>query len=158
MVVRGGSSSDSRLPSTNALTCHSKSFPIRRAYPKTCPLFQICQRPTFLKPSVRRVRRRCSTEPGEIDSKTITSEGNVAYTLLPRRPPGRRVPSCGMGVTSSILPILKPARASIRIAACAPGPGVLALCPPGALTLMWSEVIPRSFATRAAAAAACIAA
>lgn len=68
MVVRGGSSSDSRLPSTNALTCHSKSFPIRRAYPKTCPFFQICHRPTFLKPSARRVRRRYSTEPGEIDS------------------------------------------------------------------------------------------
>lgn len=41
----------------------------------------------------------------------------LSYTLLPRRPPGRLVPSWGIGVTSSILPILKPARASIRIAA-----------------------------------------
>ncbi len=61
-------------------------------------------------------------------------------------------------MTSSIRPILNPARASILIAACAPGPGVLALCPPGARTLMWRDVIPLSFATLAAAAAACIAA
>ena len=80
------------------------------------------------------------------------------YTLRPRLPPGRRVPSWGMGVTSSIRPILNPALANILIAACAPGPGVLALWPPGALTLMWSDVMPLSFATLAAAAAACIAA
>jgi hypothetical protein len=87
-------------------------------------------------------------------------EGDTAldYTRRPRLPPGRRVPSWGIGVTSSILPILKPARASIRIAAWAPGPGVLALWPPGALTLMWSDVMPLSLATRAAAPAACIAA
>jgi len=44
------------------------------------------------------------------------------------------------------------------MAACAPGPGVLAPCPPGALTRMWSAVIPLSFATLEAAEAACIAA
>ena len=58
------------------------------------------------------------------------------YTLLPRLPPGLRVPSCGTGVMSSILPIRNPALASILIAACAPGPGVLAPWPPGARTLM----------------------
>ena len=82
----------------------------------------------------------------------------ATQTLRPLRPPGRLVPSCGIGVTSSIRPIRKPALASIRIAACAPGPGVRALCPPGALTLMCNDVMPLSFATRAAAAAACIAA
>ena len=48
----------------------------------------------------------------------------VCYTRRPRRPPGRLVPSCGSGVTSSILPIRRPDLARARIAGCAPGPGV----------------------------------
>jgi hypothetical protein len=44
------------------------------------------------------------------------------------------------------------------MAAWAPGPGVLAPEPPGALTLMWMAVTPLSWAIFAAAAAALIAA
>jgi uncharacterized lipoprotein YajG len=63
-----------------------------------------------------------------------------------------------MGVTSSILPILKPALAIALMAACAPGPGVLGPVPPTALTLMWTAVIPFDLATSAAAEALLIAA
>ena len=56
-------------------------------------------------------------------------------TLRPLRPPFFLVPSCGTGVTSSIRPILRPALASARIAACAPGPGDVEPFPPGARTL-----------------------
>ena len=59
---------------------------------------------------------------------------------------------------SSILPILKPVLASALMAACAPGPGVLASCPPGARTLMWMAVMPLSLAVWAAWNAACMAA
>jgi hypothetical protein len=68
------------------------------------------------------------------------------------------VPSWGIGVTSSIRSILNPNLANARIAACAPGPGVLGPEPPGALTLMWIAVIPLSRATSAAPVAARIAA
>jgi len=51
-----------------------------------------------------------------------------------------------------------PALAKARMAACAPGPGVLALDPPGALTFMCMAVMPFSFAVEAAAAAARMAA
>jgi len=163
IVARGGSSSDSKFPLKKALTCHSRSVLSRRTYPNTWPCFQICRSPALEKPSAMRVRRKVSKSLGEIESTDITSwcrflSASGFHTLLPRRPPGRRVPSCGIGVTSSILPILKPVRASILIAAWAPGPGVRALCPPGALTRMCRAVIPLSFAVRAAAAAACIAA
>ena len=63
-----------------------------------------------------------------------------------------------MGVTSSMRPILKPARARALMAAWAPGPGVLGPEPPGALTLMWMAVMPLSLAISAAAVAARIAA
>lgn len=66
------------------------------------------------------------------------------YNLRPRRPPFLRVESEGMGVTSSILPIFMPERANARSALWAPGPGVLVLLPPVALSLMWRAVIPRS--------------
>ena len=36
------------------------------------------------------------------------------------------MPSWGIGVTSSIRPISRPARASARMVACAPGPGAQA--------------------------------
>lgn len=55
-------------------------------------------------------------------------------------------------------PIRNPALAKARMAACAPGPGVLALEPPGALTFMWMAVMPFSLAVEAAAAAARMAA
>lgn len=74
-------------------------------------------------------------------------------TLLPLLPPGLLVPSCGIGVTSSIRPIWKPALAKALIAAWAPGPGVLGPDPPGALTLMCIAVIPLSLAISAAAVA-----
>jgi len=52
------------------------------------------------------------------------------YSLLPLLPPFLLVESVGMGVTSSILPILSPERASALSADCAPGPGVFVLFPP----------------------------
>ena len=54
--------------------------------------------------------------------------------------------------------IRNPALARARMAAWAPGPGVLGPEPPGARTLMWTAVIPLSFAISAAAAAARMAA
>ena len=51
-----------------------------------------------------------------------------------------------------------PDLAKALMAACAPGPGVLAPAPPGALTLMWMAVIPLSLAMVAACAAARMAA
>jgi len=50
-------------------------------------------------------------------------------------------------VTSSMRPMRNPALARARIAACAPGPGVLGPEPPGARTFMCMAVIPLSFAT-----------
>src|ERR1700739_303325 len=64
------------------------------------------------------------------------------YSLLPLRPPFRRVESDGMGVTSSIRPIFIPDRANARKADWAPGPGVLVRVPPVALNLMWRALIP----------------
>lgn len=61
-------------------------------------------------------------------------------------------------MTSSILPILKPALAIARIAAWAPGPGVLGPVPPTALTLMCSAEMPFDFAPSATAEADFIAA
>ena len=68
------------------------------------------------------------------------------------------MPSWGIGVTSSMRSILNPNLANARIAACAPGPGVLGPEPPGARTLMWIAVTPLSRATSAAAVDARIAA
>lgn len=69
MLVLGSSTSDSRLPSKKALTCHSKFAPIWRAYPKICPLFQTWKMPTFLKPSDKSICLKRSTFCGEIESK-----------------------------------------------------------------------------------------
>ncbi len=55
-------------------------------------------------------------------------------------------------------PILNPALAMARMAACAPGPGVLGPVPPTALTLMCTAVIPLDFATSDAADALLMAA
>ena len=55
-------------------------------------------------------------------------------------------------------PILKPALAMARIAACAPGPGVRGPVPPTALTLMCTAVMPFDLATSEAAEALLMAA
>ena len=54
--------------------------------------------------------------------------------------------------------IRKPNLANARMAACAPGPGVLGPEPPGARTLMCMAVMPLSLATSAAPVAARMAA
>jgi len=59
----------------------------------------------------------------------------LCYNRLPRRPPFLRVVSVGIGVVSSIRPILSPERASARNADWAPGPGVFVLFPPVARNL-----------------------
>src|SRR3989344_7427334 len=88
-------------------------------------------------------------------SKTLIS----IYTLLPLLPPFFLQPSCGKGVTSSIMPILSPILDNALIAACAPGPGpVVSLWPPLALIFTLMEFIPFSIATSAALFAAIIAA
>ena len=85
-------------------------------------------------------------------------QSELTYTLLPLLPPGLLVPSWGIGVTSSMRSMRKPNLAKARIAAWAPGPGVLGPDPPGARTLMCMAVIPLSRATSAAAVAARMAA
>merc|ERR1712142_790971 len=80
------------------------------------------------------------------------------YNLLPRRPPFLRVQSDGIGVTSSMRPILIPERASARRADCAPGPGVLVRLPPVARNFTWRAVIPISLHRTATSCAANIAA
>lgn len=68
------------------------------------------------------------------------------------------MPSCGIGVTSSMRSMRKPNLANALMAACAPGPGVRGPAPPGARTLMCMAVMPLSRATSAAPVAARIAA
>ena len=58
------------------------------------------------------------------------------HNLLPLLPPALLVESVGIGVTSSILPILRPFLASALIADWAPGPGVFESTPPLALSLI----------------------
>merc|ERR1711962_1276446 len=82
----------------------------------------------------------------------------MIYNLLPRRPPFLLVQSDGIGVTSSIRPILIPERARARRADCAPGPGVLVRLPPVARNFTWRAVIPSSLARTATSWAANIAA
>ena len=76
-------------------------------------------------------------------STTIGNKRGI-YNLRPRRPPFLLVESEGMGVTSSIRPILIPDRARPRRADWAPGPGCLVPVPPVARSLMWRAVIPTS--------------
>ena len=63
-----------------------------------------------------------------------------------------------MGVTSSILPIFNPALASALSALWAPGPGVLVLDPPVALSLMCNALTPSSLTLAATSCAASMAA
>ena len=65
---------------------------------------------------------------------------HAAYRRRPRRPPEWRQPSVGIGVVSSMRPILRPPRAMARSAAWKPGPGVLVAEPPVARTLRWMAV------------------
>jgi hypothetical protein len=60
------------------------------------------------------------------------------------------VPSWGIGVHSSIRSMRNPNLAKARMAAWAPGPGVLGPDPPGARTLMCMAVMPLSRAISAA--------
>lgn len=79
--------------------------------------------------------RRERAESAEVrDLENARNEGEIydlvdisprPYNRRPRRPPFLRVESEGTGVTSSIRPILIPARAKARRADWAPGPGVL---------------------------------
>jgi len=76
------------------------------------------------------------------------------HNLLPFLPHLLLVVSVGIGVTSSILPILIPFLAMALRADWAPGPGALSPVPPLALSLMWTAVMPSclSLATTSTAA------
>lgn len=87
-----------------------------------------------------------------------TGKTQHSYNLLPLLPPFLLVESEGTGVTSSILPILKPDLAKALKADWPPGPGVLVLVPPVALILTWTAVIPTSLHFSATSWAANIAA
>ena len=62
-----------------------------------------------------------------------------------------------MGVTSSILPILRPFLARALRADCAPGPGVLDSTPPRPLILIWMALIPTVLSALTTSIAASIA-
>ena len=66
-------------------------------------------------------------------------------SLLPLLPPGFLVESVGIGVTSSILPILIPFLAKDLNTACPPGPGDGVLTPPYPLIFICRQVIPNLF-------------
>ena len=66
--------------------------------------------------------------------------------------------SVGIGVTSSILPILIPFLAMALRADWAPGPGALSPVPPLALSLIWTAVIPSCLSLFTTSTAAIIAA
>ena len=68
------------------------------------------------------------------------------------------VESVGIGVTSSILPILIPLRAIALSADWAPGPGALSPAPPLALNLMWTAVMLSCLSLLTTSMAACMAA
>ena len=80
-----------------------------------------------------------------------------AHNLLPLLPPDFLVESVGIGVTSSILPILSPFLARALMADWAPGPGDLELVPPLPLSLMWTALIPTSLRALQTSTAASIA-
>ena len=62
------------------------------------------------------------------------------HNLLPFLPPFLLVVSVGIGVTSSILPILIPFLAIALKADWAPGPGALSSVPPLPLILIWTAL------------------
>merc|ERR1711937_620974 len=81
-----------------------------------------------------------------------------SHNLLPLLPPDLLVVSVGIGVTSSILPILRPLRARALIADWAPGPMFLDSWPPLPLSLMCTALIPTSLRALQTSTAASIAA
>lgn len=85
-----------------------------------------------------------SLHPENVRKLKVKKHSTHTHRRRPRRPPLRRVESVGMGVTSSMRPILMPARARARSADWAPGPGVLVLLPPVARSLTWRAVMPSS--------------
>ena len=98
-------------------------------------------RPRFVCAS----RRRPPARPCRVGLGRLRGGARLQnYRRRPRRPPFRRVESVGMGVTSSMRPILMPERASARSADWAPGPGVLVRLPPVARSLMCSALTPSS--------------
>lgn len=80
-----------------------------------------------------------------------------SHNLLPLRPWPFLVESVGIGVTSSILPILSPFLARALMADCAPGPGVLVSTPPRPRSLMWMALMPTSWSSLHTSTAASIA-
>jgi len=78
------------------------------------------------------------------DSAAIVVKVCSAHNLLPLRPWPLLVESVGIGVTSSILPILSPFLARALMADCAPGPGVFVSTPPIPRSLMWMALMPTS--------------
>ena len=80
-----------------------------------------------------------------------------AQSLLPLLPPLLLVVSVGIGVTSSILPILSPLRARALMADWAPGPMDLEQWPPLPLSLMCTALIPTSVSALHTSTAASIA-
>jgi len=89
-------------------------------------------------------RTASSLRDDDVHNSMLLPARRLLYNRLPRRPPFRLVESVGIGVTSSIRPILMPARASARRADCAPGPGVFVLLPPVARRRMCRAVMPSS--------------
>ena len=79
-------------------------------------------------------------------------------SLLPFLPHLLLVVSVGMGVTSSILPILIPFLAMALKADWAPGPGALSPVPPLALSLMCTAVMPNCLSLLTTSTAAIMAA
>ena len=80
------------------------------------------------------------------NSKKMISTRNIEqsylnHNLLPFLPHLLLVVSVGIGVTSSILPILIPFLAIALRADWAPGPGALSPVPPLALSLIWTAVM-----------------
>jgi hypothetical protein len=79
--------------------------------------------------------RPCPSHPTEFSNHEEPPSAEAAlpawraHRRRPRRPPLRLVESDGVGVTSSILPIFIPERASARRADWAPGPGVFVPLP-----------------------------
>merc|ERR1740129_2135912 len=72
--------------------------------------------------SFRRYDKRKNNESKKINILSPKNAFAFSHRRRPRRPDLRREKSVGMGVTSSIRPILTFARARARSAVCAPGP------------------------------------
>ena len=94
--------------------------------------------------------RRCAEQQ-------MLAKRDPAQSLLPLLPPLLLVVSVGIGVTSSILPILRPLRARALMADWAPGPIDLEEWPPLPLSLMCTALMPTSVSALHTSTAASIA-